>query len=154
LSAGQRTRDGADRPRAESTDLPTLAGFKILVVDDDQDWRDLITSYLGCQGAIVRDAYGVAEAVEILDCWEPDVLISDIGMPEEDGFDLIRYLRSRSRASIPAVALSGYASSVASDEAISAGYDVYLAKPIELQALEKAVITLLKRSVGKDSYSR
>ena len=143
-----------DDRRTESARLPSLAGFKILVVDDHQDWRDLVARFLEMQGAIVRSAASVAGAFEILDRWTPDVLISDLGMPGEDGFELIRKLRARSPESggnLAAVAVTGYAGAAEETAALAAGYQLRLTKPVELSVLERAVITLVEQAVRKES---
>src|SRR5262249_60225928 len=101
-------------------------------------------------------ASSVAEAFEVLDTWMPDVLISDIGMPGENGFDLIRKLRSRGSemgGGIPALALSGYAGSAEGEAALAAGYQMRLTKPVELKALEQAVISLVEKCQNKDAYT-
>jgi len=88
-----------------------LAGLRILIVDDDLDSREVLAALLALRAAEVRSAGSVREALEALAEWNPDVLISDIGMPGEDGYDLIREVRLRSAdegGRIPAIALTGY----------------------------------------------
>jgi CheY-like chemotaxis protein len=145
----------SDDRKMESHKLPSLAGFKILVVDDHQDWRDLVARFLEMQGAIVRSAGSAAGAFDILDRWIPDVLISDLGMPGEDGFELIRKLRARTPefgGRMAALALTGYAGAAEEAAALEAGYQLRLTKPVELSVLERAVITLVEQAVRKDAY--
>lgn len=81
-------------------------------------------------GAQTKTAANVREALELWDHWEPNVLVSDIGMPVEDGYDLIRRVRARAEVQIPAVALTGYASSEDAARVLAAGYQLHLAKPL------------------------
>jgi CheY-like chemotaxis protein len=155
MNGGDSSTFSEDR-KMESHRLPSLAGFKILVVDDHQDWRDLVARFLEMQGAIVRTATSVAGALDILDHWIPDVLISDLGMPGEDGFELIRKLRARTPefgGKMAALALTGYAGAAEEAAALTAGYQLRLTKPVELSVLERAVITLVEQAVPRDAYS-
>jgi CheY-like chemotaxis protein len=146
----------SDESPTAPTNLPSLTGFRVLVVEDQKDWRELVIGFLELQGAHVKTASSVAGALEILDGWIPDVLISDLGMPDQDGFHLIRELRSRDAekgGTIPALALSGYASAAAGEAAVSAGYQMRLTKPIELSALEQAVVKLVESAVHDGACS-
>jgi len=152
MDGGDSSIHGDDQ-RTDSTLLPSLAGFKILVVDDHQDWRDLVTRFLQMRGAIVRSSGSVAGAFEILDGWIPDVLISDLGIPGEDGFELIRKLRARAPefgGNLAALAVTGYAGAVEEAAALAAGYQLRLTKPVELGVLERTVITLVEQAVRKE----
>jgi len=152
MDGGDSSIHGDDQ-RTDSTLLPSLAGFKILVVDDHQDWRDLVTRFLQMRGAIVRSSGSVAGAFEILDGWIPDVLISDLGIPGEDGFELIRKLRARAPefgGNLAALAVTGYAGAAEEAAALAAGYQLRLTKPVELGVLERAVITLVEQAVRKE----
>ena len=114
--------------------MPDLAGFHVLVVDDESDTRDLLREVLEHCGAEVRDASSSEQALELLQSWTPDVIVSDIGMPGEDGYTFIRRVREWERESgqrIPAVALTAYARSEDRVRALLAGYQVHVAKPIE-----------------------
>jgi PAS domain S-box-containing protein len=145
-----------DELQTAPTNPPSLDGFRILVVEDQKDWRELVIAFLELKGAIVKSASSVGVALEILDGWIPDVLISDLGMPDRDGFHLIRELRSRDAekgGTIPALALSGYASAAAGEAAVLAGYQMRLTKPIELSALEHAVIELVDNAAHNDAGS-
>jgi len=111
-----------------------LAGLKVLVVDDEPDNREFLTVALEQWGATATVAASAQEAIDILQKSPPDILVSDIGMPVEDGYSLIRKVRSSESDQIkrlPAVALTAYASEQDRSRAIDAGYDEHLAKPID-----------------------
>ncbi len=111
-----------------------LAGLKVLIVDDEPDNREFLVVALQQLGATATAAASVQEAIDILQQSPPDILVSDIGMPVEDGYSLIRKVRSSESDKIkrlPAVALTAYASQQDRARAIEAGYDEHLAKPID-----------------------
>ncbi|MBE9184697.1 PAS domain S-box protein [Microcoleus sp. LEGE 07076] len=111
-----------------------LAGLKVLVVDDEPDNREFLIVALEQWGAQATAAASADEAIDILQQSPPDILVSDIGMPVEDGYSLIGKVRSSESDKIkrlPAVALTAYASQQDRDRAIAAGYDEHLAKPID-----------------------
>jgi signal transduction histidine kinase/ActR/RegA family two-component response regulator len=113
---------------------PVLQGIRILVVDDEADARSLLTTILEQCGAMVTAAAAVSEALTQMETWQPDVLISDIGMPEEDGYVLIRQVRSLSQAQggqTPAIALTAYARTEDRIRALNDGFQAHLAKPVE-----------------------
>ena len=125
-----------------------LDGVKILVVDDEPDTRDLLKTGLQKSGAQVLLASSAAEAYEVLDLELPDLLISDIGMPDEDGYDMIRRIRTKSRedgGNIPAIALTAYARTEDRLQALRAGYQMHVPKPVELAELAAVVSSLVKR---------
>jgi PAS domain S-box-containing protein len=126
-----------------------LHGVKVLVVDDEGDTRALLTYVLGETGADARAAASAAEALEEMARWEPDVLVSDVGMPGEDGYALIRKVRSleseRARR-VPAVAVTAYARSDDRARLLSAGFQDHLPKPIEPVDLVDAVARLAGRA--------
>ena len=125
-----------------------LAGLKVLVVDDEPDNREFLVAAIEQLGATATAAASAAEAIDILQQSPPNILVSDIGMPVEDGYSLIRKVRSSELGTakrLPAVALTAYASESDRDRAIAAGYDEHLAKPIN-SALFAAVLARLKNS--------
>ena len=125
-----------------------LAGVKVLVVDDEPDNRQFLVAAIEQLGATATAAASAAEAIDILQQSPPNILVSDIGMPVEDGYSLIRKVRSSELGTakrLPAVALTAYASESDRDRAIAAGYDEHLAKPIN-SALFAAVLARLKNS--------
>jgi PAS domain S-box-containing protein len=122
-----------------------LQGVRVLVVDDEPDARELLTIALTQSRADVRAVSTVREALEVLDQWKPDVLISDIGMPGEDGYDLIRKVRALEAErgeTVPAVALTGYASDEDAARARIAGFQLHMPKPVSPHDLVAAVASL------------
>jgi PAS domain S-box-containing protein len=129
----------------EGESLPELGGISVLIVDDDGDTRELLRAMLERSGAIVSTVRSAREAVSAIASRKPDVLVCDIGMPGEDGYELIRQVRelpAAERGSIPAVALTAYARREDVGRAIEAGYQVHLAKPVDPQALARVVFAL------------
>ncbi|MEG4999943.1 PAS domain S-box protein [Microcoleus sp. B4-D4] len=134
-----KQRIGKQRQLREERKAPQirpgmLAGLKVLVVDDEPDNREFLIVALEQLGAQTTAAASAAEAIELLQQSPPDILVSDIGMPVEDGYSLIRQVRSSQSDKIkrlPAVALTAYASEQDRARAIDAGYDEHLAKPID-----------------------
>lgn len=125
-----------------------LDGLKVLAVDDEADTRELLRIGLEQSGAEVITAGSAVEALEFLKQKRPDVLISDIGMPQEDGYELIRKVRSLPAASggrTPAVALTAYARSEDRLRALRAGYQMHMSKPVELGELVAVVASLIER---------
>ncbi|MEH1870511.1 PAS domain-containing hybrid sensor histidine kinase/response regulator [Nostoc sp.] len=133
----------------KADNLLALRGLQILVVDDNTDTRELVSFILQQSGAEVISVSSVAEALEALERLEPDVLVSDIGMPNEDGYALIRKVRISEVArfkKIPAVALTAFARDEESKLALQAGFHVHLSKPIEPEKLVSVVANLVKGS--------
>jgi signal transduction histidine kinase/ActR/RegA family two-component response regulator len=123
-----------------------LEGVRILVVDDDPSTREVLTEALGAAGARVMTADSALQAVQLLRAESADVLISDIAMRAEDGLSLIRRVRALSgRAGrIPAIALTAFARAEDRAQALEAGYQMHIAKPVELDKLETRVAELLQ----------
>jgi CheY-like chemotaxis protein len=136
-----------------STSIPlSLAGVRVLLVEDKADARDLITMMLAQDGAEVRTAVSATEALAACNEWRPDILISDIGMPEEDGYTLMKKLRARESergGHIPAIALTAYARREDRLRALSVGYESHVPKPVDPIDLVAAVASLTNR-IGKD----
>jgi signal transduction histidine kinase/ActR/RegA family two-component response regulator len=125
-----------------------LDGLRILVVDDDPDTRDLVATILTRCGSEVRCSGSAADAIVAFQEWNPDLLVSDIGMPEEDGYGLIRRLRklrSKRAKQIPALALTAYATDEDRALALSAGFQMHLSKPIEPENLVSSIAAALGR---------
>ncbi len=136
---------GGGIPRAGLLDLTDIS---VLVVDDEVDARALIKRLLEDRGAIVRMAGSVAEAFALLEAERPDVLVSDIGMPGEDGYALIRRVRAlpaQAGGDVPAIALTAYARSEDRLKAIMAGFQMHLAKPVEAAELLAQIASLAGR---------
>ncbi len=121
-----------------------LDGIRVLVVDDDAETRDLLSEALTRVGAQVTTAESARQAFEQLRTEGADVLVSDIGMPHEDGLSLMRRIRSLAGGpgQIPAIALTAYARPEDRAEAIAAGYQLHFAKPVELAKLQAGLATL------------
>jgi signal transduction histidine kinase/DNA-binding response OmpR family regulator len=125
-----------------------LNGLRILVVDDDPDTRDLVSTILTRCGSEVRCSESAADAILAFQEWNPDLLVSDIGMPQEDGYGLIkklRKLRSKRARQIPALALTAYATDEDRALALSAGFQMHLTKPIEPERLVSSIAAALGR---------
>ena len=130
--------------------LPGLASVRVLVVDDELDARELMQRVLEEQGATVTAAASGEEALLILETSEPDILLSDIGMPGMDGYQLIRRIRASEAKGgrLPAVALTAFARPEDRKKVILAGYQSHLAKPFDIAELVIVVAGLLGRTEG------
>jgi PAS domain S-box-containing protein len=131
-----------------SGSVPALAGVRVLVVDDERDAREIVSVILGEAGAEIATASSTREALDLIERWKPNVLISDIGMPGESGYDLIRIVRSLPAVSggqTPAIALTAYARTQDRLKILSAGFQMHVAKPIEPIELATVVASLAKR---------
>jgi PAS domain S-box-containing protein len=120
-------------------------GMRVLIVEDDLETRDILAAILERGGFSYRVATRASEALTVLDDWRPDVIVSDIGMPDMDGYEFVRQLRLRSAAQgghIPALALSAFARNEDRDLALRCGYQAHLAKPVDPADLVKAITTL------------
>lgn len=125
-----------------------LAGVNILLVDDDADTLELMTTALTSRQASVTAVGSAEEAMKVIATRKPDVLISDIAMPDEDGYGLIARVRSLDESqSIQAVAITAYAKEEDRERVLSSGYQEYLAKPIELSELVSVVAKAAKREL-------
>jgi signal transduction histidine kinase/CheY-like chemotaxis protein len=123
----------------------SLEGVKVLAVDDEADARELMTVVLTQCRASVKAVPSVQEALEIVEQWKPDVLISDIGMPADQGYSMIRQIRALPKdrgGSLPAAALTAYARSDDRGKALAAGYQTYVSKPIKPSELIAAIASL------------
>ncbi|HEX8144702.1 MAG TPA: PAS domain S-box protein [Pyrinomonadaceae bacterium] len=126
-----------------------LDGLRVLVVDDEPDTLELLKAGLGQCGAEVVTVRSAGEALEAMATVVPGVLISDIGMPDEDGYDLIRRVRqlpAESGGRVPAIALTAYARTEDRMQALKAGYQMHVPKPVELAELVAVVASLVRRN--------
>jgi PAS domain S-box-containing protein len=131
----------------------SLRGIKVLVVDDDEDAREMLEAALNSYGAEVITAAGALKALDALASEKIDVLVSDINMPEIDGYELIRRVRAmkpEQGGRIPAVALTAYARAEDRLRALKSGYQTHMPKPVEPAELEVVVATLAKSFKGRD----
>jgi CheY-like chemotaxis protein/nitrogen-specific signal transduction histidine kinase len=129
---------------------PSVSGLRVLVVDDDADARELVAMTIKSRGAVIQTASSSAEALNCIRQRRPDIIIADIGMPYEDGYTLIRKLRAFEhetfQARLPAIALTAYASHTDREQALAAGYDLHLTKPVGDNDLTYAVARFRKAS--------
>jgi signal transduction histidine kinase/ActR/RegA family two-component response regulator len=128
---------------------PSIEGMAVLVVDDDEESREVVAAHLHERHADVLTAASAAQALELLEHEHIDVLLADIGMPEVDGYGLIRRVRALQApetASIPAAALTAFARDEDRLQALQAGFQLHLAKPIDERSLVAAVASLGKMS--------
>ncbi|HXC40025.1 MAG TPA: ATP-binding protein [Burkholderiales bacterium] len=154
-SASVQAAGAETQPQVESENGPgpergniNLQGLKVLVVDDEPDTRLLLRQLLeDCNGTVIT-ASSAEEALQVLTREAPDVLVSDIGMPAEDGYAFIRRVRALddANANIPAIALTAYARPEDRSKAFHGGFQVHLAKPVATMELIAVVRNLGKRS--------
>jgi CheY-like chemotaxis protein len=142
---------------AEVLALADLSGLKVLLVDDAPDTLEVIEQILHQCGAATLAASGAAMALALLDSERPDVIVSDIGMPDIDGFELMRRIRRRpidAGGEIPAIALTALTRQDDYDRALQAGFDAYLAKPVDAGALVARIADMAaRRRAGAASRS-
>lgn len=149
-STGKRRRATSklwarEEATARINPLPSLEGVRVLLVDDDQDTLNMLAEILTGNRAAVQLASSVAEALEVLQWYKPDVLVSDLAMPCEDGYSLIakvRALEATSGGQIPAVALTAYVRIEDRTRALAAGFNMFVPKPIEPVELVAAIANL------------
>ena len=136
-------------------DAGKLDGLRVLIVDDEADAREMLQVMLTQFGAEVRVSGSAREALKVLEHWIPEILVSDIGMPDEDGYALIQKVRElvpESGGQIPAIALTGYARPEDREQLLSAGYQAHLSKPVELAELVN-LIASLGGQAGESCYA-
>ena len=137
-----------------SLDCPVLAGVRVLVVDDDEDGREMLALVLEKNGALVTTAGTAAEAYGAFERESPRVLISDIGLPSEDGFSLLRKIRALEATrggEVTAVALSGFGSAEDRSDTRVRGFHAHLTKPVGLAHLLQTLTELLQPPAGLDA---
>src|SRR5262249_47197629 len=134
-----------------------LRGTRVLVVDDEPDARHLVEQVLRERGAEVTIASGAEEALALLVDTEVDVLIADIGMPEVDGYEMMRRLRRRDASrggAVPALALTAFAREEDRARALETGYQDHLAKPVEAAPLLVAIVRMARPTSLNRSAAR
>ena len=126
-----------------------LEGIRVLVVDDNIDTLEFLTFLLEQEGAEVRSTASALEALDVFAQWQPDLLLSDIGMPDKDGYMLIRQIRAMSErgGQLPALALTAYAGEADRQQVLKAGFQKHLTKPVEPSKLTAAIISLVRRDL-------
>jgi PAS domain S-box-containing protein len=137
------------KPFSAETELPDLTGVNVLVVDDELDARELLQSFLEHLGAVVATAESAETGLKRFTRGEVDVLVSDIGMPGEDGYSFMRKVRTleaNSTRHVPAIALTAYARSEDRMKALEAGFNMHVPKPVEPAELALVVASFTKRT--------
>ena len=120
--------------------------MRILVVDDDRNTREMLSEILRFYDAEVKTAESGVAAIRLYQCWSPSLLISDLGMADEDGYDLIRNIRAIENVpTTTAIAITGYARDEDRERALSAGFNMFLSKPVDLDKLVGLIA-----SIGQD----
>jgi signal transduction histidine kinase len=145
-----RTEPVAHVPEINAMDIHLLDGLRVLLVDDEAEARQIISTVITRTGAEVRTCESAHEALAKLSEWKPDVILSDIAMPEEDGYSFIRKVRSLppdKGGDTPAAALTAYARDVDRRQALAAGYQMHIAKPIGASQL----VTMIARLAGREN---
>lgn len=133
-----------------------LNGVRVLIVDDDVDTCEMLTYVLNQFGAVAKTSTSVSEAFDSMNDWKPDLLVTDINMPGEDGYALISRLRAlapEEGANIPAIALTAMARPEDSEQALSAGFQLHFAKPVNVEELAGAIANLTKNSNKQIYYN-
>jgi signal transduction histidine kinase len=144
VTAGQ---DLARAAHPSPAGAPRLDGLTVLVVEDEPDTLDLVALVLARQGAEVLPARSVRAAMDVLSRRPPDVVVSDIGMAGEDGYDLLRRIRALGpeRGAVPTIALTAYSHADDRHRALEAGFDVHLGKPLDPEELVSQVAQVARR---------
>lgn len=151
LSRDVASRDGSSGRASSAPEDPdeitagALAGLTVLLVEDDAVSREALELILQYYGAHVVSVPSVREALDCFDHSTPTIVVSDIGLPFQDGFSLLRSIRARERqgeSRIPAIAISGFPSGETADRARRAGFDAFLRKPINIRRLLHLVSSL------------
>jgi CheY-like chemotaxis protein/nitrogen-specific signal transduction histidine kinase len=150
-ASGSKAADRVPAQDAARQETPSLAGMTVLMVDDDEESRAVVAAHLKQYGAGVLTAGSAAEAFDLLQRGGVGVLLADIGMPDEDGYSLIRRIRaltSAKVATIPAAALTAFARDEDRLQALNAGFQLHLPKPVDAMSLVNAVATLGRMQVS------
>ena len=151
ISAEESLGEEISRASNPPSGSPQLGGVHALVVEDDPDGNELITTILERYGARVTSVGTAAAALDALEATPPDILVSDIGLPDSDGIELIKCVRTRHGAKeLPAIALTAYASRQDAAKAIAAGFDAHVAKPVQPSTLGTVVARLMRRETGDE----
>ncbi|MCW5315725.1 PAS domain S-box protein [Nostoc sp. KVJ3] len=147
LARSEQVRREENESLTYEPESSLLANTQVLVVDDEPDIRDLVSFILQDYGVEVTTVSSAQEALQALSESIPDVLISDIGMPKTDGYMLMREVRSRSPqqgGSVPAIALTAYAGEMNQQQALAAGFQMHISKPVDPDVLVKAIVNLIE----------
>ena len=159
MTSAPRTREGSD-PVLRGEQRPSLEGVVVLVVDDDDDARVLLRILLERRNATVLVASNARDAFVLVKTQQPHVIVSDIAMPEEDGYALIQRVRTLNEdrgGRTPAIAVTAYAGTGDRALALQAGFDDHLPKPIDLDNLVETILALYEAEMHDsppESYRR
>ncbi|WP_313940946.1 MULTISPECIES: response regulator [Calothrix] len=132
---------------ASTKEMGTLQGIQVLAVDDEADNLELVTFILEEAGATVTSVSSAKEVLEVLNQKVPDILLADIGMPEMDGYMLLQKIRAlppQQGGEIKAIALTAYAGEINQRQALQAGFQLYLSKPVDPDELLVAIAQVLQ----------
>jgi signal transduction histidine kinase/ActR/RegA family two-component response regulator len=146
-----RMAHGATTP-AQAAGRRRLAGVRALVVEDDAEGREVLTALLEVEGANVTSAGSVREALDVLEAARPDVIVTDIGMPDEDGYTLIRRVRARELergGAVPMIALTGYVNREDQERLLAVGFQAHLRKPVDPDEVVAAITSLTAHKDGR-----
>lgn len=138
-------------PKKTILDDTSLSNIKILVVDDTPDIRFLLAQVLKKQGAVVTTAESGIDGFNKVKSFKPQVILSDISMPEEDGYSFLRRVRALEHPilrNIPAIALTGYANDFEKQEMYNAGFQMHIAKPVDIQGLTSAIFEVFEKGAN------
>lgn len=132
--AGFKPSGGVSEVTSTSDSEVNLKGMRILVVDDDHNAREMLGEILRLYDADVQTAESVTVALMLYQTWQPALVVSDLGMPGQDGYDLIRSIRALPGGDITkAIAVTGYSKQQDRDSALRAGFDMFLTKPVDIE---------------------
>jgi CheY-like chemotaxis protein len=146
VAKGSRPPVSARRSHAS-----VLTGVHALVVDDDRDTLELLAEVLRSRGMLVTVAASADEGLAALDREVPDILLTDIAMPDRDGYDLIQCVRERPverGGRVPAVAITAYARAEDTERSLASGFQMHLSKPVDLDELIATVASLTSKGIG------
>ena len=135
-------------------DAPSLGGIRVLVVDDVTDDREVLARLLQQEGAIVLTAASAAEGLATLECERPQVLLSDISMPGEDGYAFVRRVRAlpvHRGGMTPAAAVTAFASAEERRHSLAAGFHAHISKPVDPRVLARLVAALAARTSRREA---
>ena len=127
-----------------------LAGLRILVVEDEPDARELLLALFEVCGAQGHGASSAAEALDLVRAGRPDLIVADVGLAGEEGLSFLRTLRNLPGGDMPAVALTAFVRPEDRDEALAAGYDAHVGKPIEPERLLRIVTMVLRERRSRE----
>ncbi|WP_017653645.1 PAS domain-containing hybrid sensor histidine kinase/response regulator [Fortiea contorta] len=150
VSSQSRTTDQENQPTFIAVDSLPLAGIRVLVVDDEPDSLDFVAFILEQDGAEVHAVNSAYAAIQALVELKPDILVSDISMPDVDGYALIRQVRTWTAAEggeIPAIALTAFARNSDQQEALTAGFQMHIPKPLNAEELVAAIVQLVGKNM-------